>query len=542
MKNLSFFDTRLAILRLAVLGAFAGLLLGPFAGFSSRNVRAQKTSSASQTDRFPIPASVELLSLNQAHTAAGNSFSTTPVISANGRYVAFMSSASDLVPNDLNGGFRDVFRLDLQTRLIELVSFNSAGTGGGNAGSEHPLISADGRFVAFESSASDIVPNGTFGGVFVRDMQMGVTKAASIRLNGASASGRLGAISPDARYVAFVTGETNLTNLPEVGSGLDVFVRDMTLNETKMVSVNQAGTTSGNSDSGLYHNALAQVVISPDGRYVGFLSNANDLVSNDLPGAIPDLFIRDLMLGTTRLINVDYETAVSAEGDPGNPVMSADGRYIAYQNFSGRLAPNDANSDFDIFLYDVQSQVNSLVSIRNGGGASANGRSVFPAITPDGRFVAFSSTATNLTSTTDTNLFEDVFVRDRNTGINTLVSAGRGTNIGGNNVSDGPSISNDGRFVAFYSFATNLTLGVDKNRSRDAFLRDVTGGETACVSSSRPPNGTPRGAADFVTVAQDGTFAIFTNDSGDFSLIDQNSTLDLFFYRNTFDGIINRSR
>lgn len=541
MKNLSFFDTRLAILRLAVLGAFAGLLLGPFAGLSSRNVRAQKTSSASRTDRFPIPASVELLSLNQAHTAAGNSFSTTPVISANGRYVAFMSSASDLVPNDLNGGFRDVFRLDLQTRLIELVSFNNAGTGGGNAGSEHPLISADGRFVAFESSASDIVPNGTFGGVFVRDMQMGLTKAASIRLNGASASGRLGAISPDARYVAFVTGETNLTNLPEVGSGLDVFVRDMTLNETKMVSVNQAGTTSGNSDSGLYHNALAQVVISPDGRYVGFLSNANDLVSNDLPGAIPDLFIRDLVAGITTLINFDYQTSIAVQGDPGNPVMSADGAYIAYENFSGRLAPGDANSDYDVFVYDVQGHVNSLVSIAHQSAASANGRSVQPAITPNGRFIAFSSTATNLTSTPDSNGFQDVFVRDRITGANTLISANRPATNGGNNVSGGPSISADGRFVSFYSFATNLVFGVDKNRSQDAFLRDVQGGETACISSSSPPNGTPRGSADFVTVAQDGTFAIFTNDSGDFSVIDQNSTLDLFFYRNTF-GILNRSR
>lgn len=541
MKKLSFSTVRSSTLRLAAIGALSALLTGSIGSFSSRSARAQKGSPVPQTLRFPVPANVELLSLNQTHTASGNSFSFTPVISANGRYVAFVSSASDLVPNDLNGGFRDVFRLDLQTRSIELVSVNSSGTGSGDFLSDHPLISADGRFVAFDSSASNIVPNVPPGGVFVRDMQMGVTRSAIVRMNGVGGTGRLAAMSPDARYIAFLSGETDLTPVPKFASTLDVFVHDLTLNETKMASVNQAGTFAGNAGSGLYHTALTAVVISPDGRFVGFISDASDLVATDSPALLADFFIRDLTLGSTSLITFDYAGSASVQGDPGFPVISTDGRYIAYQDSSGRVAPNDANGTADIFLYDVQTRINTLVSVSNGSSASGDGRSVDAAITPDGRFIAFSSTSTNLTPTTDTNGFQDIFVRDRQTGLTTLVSASRCCDIGGNSASRTPMISDDGRFVSFISFATNLVLGVDKNRVEDAFLRDVQSGETACVSSSSPPNITPRGVAEFAAVSRDGTFAIFTDDAGDFSVIDQNATLDLFFYRNTF-GIINRSR
>ena len=219
-----------------------------------------------RSQRAHEPATV-LVSVNTAGTAGGSYFD--PVISANGRFVTFVSFASDLVTNDTNdtNGMLDVFVRDLKTGSTGLVSVNSAGTGSGNGASDLPAISADGRFVAFRSGASDLVAN-----------------------------------------------DTNRT--------FDVFVRDLKTGTTTLVSVNSAGTGSGNGSSGSAiargEEIAAPPVISADGRFVAFVSFARDLVDNDTNGNQSDVFVRDLKTGTTTLVSVN--SAGTRSG--GGPVSS----------------------------------------------------------------------------------------------------------------------------------------------------------------------------------------------------------------------------
>lgn len=541
MKILHQKYSRILLLTLAGFCLIATLL--PVGPVSLPTAHAQIKNRADADQFFSGPVNIELLSQNQAHTAAGNSFSLSPVISANGRYVAFVSGSSDIIPNDLNGGFQDIFRRDLQTGVIDIVSVNSAGTGSGDNLSLAPLISADGRYIAFNSSASNIVPNALGGGVFVRDMQLGVTSSVSIRPGGETAMGRLAAMTPDGRYVAFLSGEPDLTPIPQPSNfnGLDLYLRDMSLGVTSMVSVNRLGTAAGDGQSGLYHNAVTAVVVSPDGRFVGFVSDAGDLVATDSNFA-SDFFMRDLVLGSTKLVTIDYAGPTAVGGDPAFPVMSGNGRYLAYYALSSQLVPNDANGTFDVYVYDVLSEVNTLVSVSNGGSAAGNAASRNPSITPDGRFVAFESTASNLTASADSNGGQDVFVRDRQNGSTTLVSKNRGGTNGGNRPSISPLISSDGRFVTFTSYATDLVMSPDKNQLQDVFLHDVLSGETACVSLTGPGTGAAKGQSEFPVISPDGSFVVFVSDAGNLAGVDLNATYDVFLFHNPWVGILRRIR
>jgi Tol biopolymer transport system component len=390
----------------------------------------------------------------------GNERSSPSSISADGRYVAFSSLASNLVSGESNWS-SDIFVHDRQSGQTTRVSVASNGTQG-NSGSYDPSISADGRYVAFTSFASNLVSGDTndTGDIFVHDRQSGQTTRVSVASNGTQANDESGraSISADGRYVAFWSAASNLVS-GDTNGAWDIFVRDRQSSQTTRVSVASNGT-QGNSTS-------ARASISADGRYVAFWSYASNLVSGDTNGAW-DIFVRDRQSSQTARVSVASDGTQGNSGS-GYPSISADGRYVAFSSSASNLVSGDTNGCGDTFVHDRQSSQTTRVSVDSNGTQGNGSPDYAPSISADGRFVAFSSYAKNLVSG-DTNFYLDVFVRDRQSSQTTRVSvASDGTQ--GNANSYEPFISADGRYVAFCSDASNLVSG-DTNGYVDVFVHD----------------------------------------------------------------------
>jgi Tol biopolymer transport system component len=242
----------------------------------------------------------------------------------------------------------------------------------------------------------------------------------------------------------------------DTNGATDIFIRDRQTSQTSRVSIASNGT-QGNDDS--FNPSL-----SADGRYVAFESLANNLVSNDTNGAT-DIFIHDRQTSQTNRVSV------ASNGTQGNlfsfaPSLSADGRYVAFYSAANNLVNNDTNSTLDIFVHDRQTGQTSRVSVASNG-TQGNDESYNPSLSADGRYVAFSSFANNLVSN-DTNSTLDIFVHDRQTGQTSRVSvASNGAQANG--ASDFPSLSANGRYIAFASQASTLVSG-DANGAQDVFV------------------------------------------------------------------------
>ncbi len=389
--------------------------------------------------------------------------SSFPAISADGRFVAFESSASDLVGGDTNSA-NDIFVHDRQTGTTERVSVATGGTQATGGDSYYPAISADGRFVAFYSGATNLVSGDTNGkaDVFVHDRQTGTTERVSVATGGTQATGGdsyNAAISADGRFVAFYSAAGNLVSGDTNGTD-DVFVHDRQTGTTERVSVATGGTQATGGTS--YNPA-----ISADGRFVAFQSSDIDLVSGDTNGAY-DIFVHDRQTGTTERVSV-ATNGTQATGDSFNAAISADGRFVAFNSTAAALVSGDSNSASDIFVHDRQTGTTERVSVATGG-TEATGSSFYAAISADGRFVAFHSSAGDLVSG-DSNGTYDIFVHDRQTGTTERVSVATGGGQATGGSSTIPAINADGRFVAFESYATDLVSG-DTNGANDIFVRD----------------------------------------------------------------------
>jgi len=427
--------------------------------------------------------------------AQGDLGSGAPSISASGRIVVFRSAASNLVANDANG-FADVFARDRQTGTTEIVSIGGGGAPA-DADSFAPVVSADGRIVAFFSRASNLVTGDTngFQDVFVRDRLAGTTEIVSAGLGGAPGDGECGdpdvlllAISADGRYVAFDSGASNLV-AGDANGKHDVFLRDRQSGTTELVSV-ATGGTQGDLDS-------FAPSMSPDARYLAFQSYATDLVGGDTNDYL-DVFVRDRLAGTTERASIATSGA-QAFSRSQNSSISADGRFVAFDTRADELVAGDTNQSFDCFLRDRLSGATIRVSV-DSNGAEASGDSSHPSLSADGRFVAFASGA--VLAAGDANGADDVFVRDLANGTIQRVSLAT-SGVEGDADSGEPSLSADGRHVAFAADAANLVAG-DTNGVRDVFLRDRDatgftsfcdpgqGGVIACPCLN-PPSGPARG-------------------------------------------------
>lgn len=392
----------------------------------------------------------------------GNSGGGDPALSRHGRYVAFSSDASNLVPGDTNGAF-DVFVRD---RSAGVTRRASVGPGGRQANGDTfvPAVSAGGRYVAFESDASNLVARDTnrWPDVFVRDQVAGVTRRVSVSHTDRQARGfsEAPAISAGGRYVAFRSSAANLV-AGDTNRAIDIFVRDRVDRVTRRVSIATGGRQANGSSFG--------ATISGDGRFVAFSSDASNLVRGDSNRDV-DVFVRDRMSGATRRVSVGPN---GRQANNGNyfAVMSADGRYVAFHSFASNLVAGDTNGELDVFVRNRSAGVTRRVSVGRNA-RQANSRSDAPSISADGRYISFDSFASNLVAG-DTNTTIDVFVRDRKTGVTRRVSVGLGGRQA-NTESFDTTISADGRHVAFGSNASNLVAG-DTNRVPDVFVRGPLG-------------------------------------------------------------------
>jgi extracellular elastinolytic metalloproteinase len=443
--------------------AFAKRGLGVSAAQNSPSTTRDDVEAFDVPSACAAPPATERVSVNVAGQQS-NSDSDSASISGDGRFVAFASRASDLVVGDTNQSV-DVFVRDRETGATERVSVDSQGAQAASGGAS-PAISADGRFVAFTSDSPDLVPGDMNGvsDVFVHDRTTGATERVSVGGSGkqGNRASRLPAISGDGRFVAFESGASNL--VPGDGNGVvDVFVRDRETGATERVSVDSAGQEGdGRSDS---------CTISADGRVVAFQSEASNLVAGDTDGT-QDIFVRDREAGTTEAVS--YDQSGSPAGGVLAPAVSADGRFVAFSSSFSGFVPNDTNGVLDVFVRDRATGEIERASVSSSGKQTGSAGARLPGISADGRRVSFRSGATELVPD-DTNAAEDVFVHDRFTGRTERASVGStGAQANQRSLQDsvrGPAMSADGRYTAFSSSATNLVPD-DTNGAIDIFVRD----------------------------------------------------------------------
>ena len=388
-----------------------------------------------------------------------NGHSGAVMISADGRYVAFDSEANNLVPSDTNGN-SDVFVRDRQTGMVERVSVASDNTQSNNF-SGLGGFSADGRYVVFTSLAGNLVPGDSNGNwdVFAHDRQTGQTELISVASDGTQLGGAGGGfITPDGRYVVFRTFPSLIDP-----SSLNIYVRDRQTSNTQLVSVTMSGAPVPFGAHSL------RFAISADGRYVAFTSFGDTLVPNDTSGL--DAFVRDLVTGQTERISVTPAGSQSNGSTYGAISISDDGRYVAFGSDASDLVPGDTNGYPDIFMRDRQTGVTSRMSIASDGSQLSVNDTWESTISPDGRYVAFQSLASNLVAS-DTNNTWDVFLRDRSTSLTERISLA----VDGSQGNDFSfvvqgGISADNRYLAFLSNASNLVSN-DTNNKKDDFVRD----------------------------------------------------------------------
>lgn len=406
--------------------------------------------------------------------AGGNGISLNAGVSPDGRWVAFGSEATNLAPGD--GPGRDVFLYDSQTGAVQLVS-----TGPGNSSSDFPAASDDADFVAFTSFATNLVPGDTNfrGDVFVWRRAAGAILRASVGPGSVQADDHceFPDIDPGGTLVVFHTAATTLD--PTDTNGLkDVYLRNWYSGYTQRISRRPGGgAPNGNSEF---------AAISADGNFVVYTSHATDIVAGDTNG-LSDVFLYDIAHDVTTRVSVGTG-GVQGNGQSRYATVSGGGRYVAFASESTNWIAG-TSIFFDCFVHDTLTGTTELVS-RRSTGAPSNSTSLFPEITPDGRFVAFTSYASNLVSQ-DGNGTSDVFLHDRIVGTTQRIGQGPGY-AEGDAYSGRATVSDDAYAFAFESDASNLIPG--GNPARDAFHHRRCGAtpEPYCVSQTNSAGCTPR--------------------------------------------------
>jgi Tol biopolymer transport system component len=539
---------------------------GRYALFESRASDLVPGDTNNATDIFVRDMASHTTVLVSVSTNLGlaNGVSRSSVMTPDGRYVAFVSEASNLVENDTNR-VPDIFLRDLESHTTSLISVGAtpACHGAFFCGSESPDISADGRYVAFYSTATNLVSGVTNQfGIYVRDTIAGMTILAStdartIMQSVFGVSSNIvsynQAISANGRYVAFQasmrvptiasgailrfsleTGLTDIVNTNAYFPRSDIYYEIHTLSVTPdgrfiafVANTNDnSGTTtciylwdaqtrttilvSGDLNGHVpIHSTCDWPSVDQTGRFVAFLSSATNLVTNVLDGDY-HLYLRDLQTGSTALIDTDTNGIGSSVTPSTRPGLSENGRLVAFESPDGNLVPDDRNHAYDVFVRHARNSRFDLISVRDPALASvtANGQSAIDAsaLSGDGRWVAFSSDADNLIAN-DTNALRDVFVRDLLYPTNVLVSVAT-NGAGGDGPSTEAAISSNGRFVAFTSLADNLVAG-DSNGVRDVFVRDLQSGTTALASIGFNGAGPGNHESYSPALSPDGRYVLF---------------------------------
>ncbi|GAB5452491.1 MAG: hypothetical protein Hals2KO_28190 [Halioglobus sp.] len=439
-----------------------------------------------------------------------NHDSFEPSVSADGRFVAFQSIATNLAPDDTNG-VQDVFLRDMDRATTRRVSLSTPGEQG-NGASFTPAVSENGDYTVFASDATNLVSDDTNGvrDVFLRERITRTTWRLSAYGLFLPVEGNGDSQNPDITCVSYCTVvfESNASNLVPIDTN---FVRDIFLVTEGGVDPERISVegTSGEADGD-----SANPSISSGGGLVAFDSSATNLLTfgSDTNG-FRDIYVRNTALDDTSLASVSWLGGF-ANGSSTNPDISADGRFVAFESQASNLVFLDSNSTTAIYVRDRLNFTNEKISVNNAGEA-ANAASSHPSISGDGRYVAFWSNATNLVNG-DTNNQRDIFVRDRWTNSTSRLSVDQ-FGAQANGISDQVAISSDGRYAVFASAADNLVPDDDNDipigpgffRSAfDIVVRVVAGVSVTSVN----PTVLPVGATTSITLTGENFFPGFIMD------------------------------
>ena len=555
------------------------------------DLAANDTNNASDVFVRDLLNSTTMLASASLYGGTGNGVSRNSVMTPDGRYVAFVSVATNLVAGDTNQ-ITDVFIRDLQSSTTKLVSVGATSTNSTalTSSSESPVITPDGRYVAFSSTATNLVPGVTTAGeIYVRDLTTAQTKWASVNARSIAYS-LLGtsnvvsccpSISSDGNFVAFETA-TNLSSFNANGlilrqntqtSGTDIvgtnanvtsgplgdfYTLDMTpdgrfisfvanvagnspaVNTAIYLWDAQTGTNtliSMNRDSGLVSDGIcSSPLVSSNGQFVAFVSSGTNLVANTFDGQF-HVYIRDQQTGITKLVDGDTNGVGAGVSPATFPIFSADGRFVVFDCVNGNLVPNDRNHANDVFVRDTVAETTELISVLDPTLTShtPNGISGFypGSVSANGRYVAFSSDADDLIPG-DTNRQRNVFVRDLLLATNVLVSANT-NGVAASGFSFEPAISGNGRYVAFSSYASNLVAG-DANNAQDVFLRDLQTGTTMLASVS--VDGINPGNSNSFTpvISRDGRYILFHSKASNLTAGSFGNGVENLFLRDVQQG------
>lgn len=489
-------------------------------------------------------------------TQAASGQSTSPVLSADGSSVVFLSQADDLVTSNHNGMTIDVYVRRLTNNFSELVSVNLGASSGGNGDSLSPSVSSDGSRIAFSSTASDLVPGDTNNAsdIFVRDLNTGLTILVSGGLNGAAISRFAprtppdGAyrprISPNGRYVVFESRATNLVE-EAVLATTNIYVRDLVTGTTRRLNTNDVATTGYCLPSGnLTDRYVAYATTITPGPGVNPLGNSA-------------LYVADLESGSNTIVNLDLtNTFVAGKISFDSVSISTNGQYLAFR-------ANSANG-FGIFLHDRMSEITSVLLTNTPAsplqqvGNYTDGFTTLagPSMSPDGRFVAYarggiSSTGAVWDATLGANIFSttgdqvqisddgryvawkqgvQVFRADLTTSVTNLLNPSITGGVAATNDLFSLTLSADGQKAAFEAFDGDL-VSDDRNRAFDVFVRDANLGTTTLVSQRSPLRTAPAdGISSVVTrgISTNGQWALFMSQAENLVANDTNGYRDVF--------------
>ncbi|HKI04550.1 MAG TPA: hypothetical protein VKK31_21400 [Thermoanaerobaculia bacterium] len=510
--------------------AASDLLPGPLDGDASANVYLYERTSGT---------TILVSRRGSAAQQTGNGSAGLSAMSADGRFLAFISDATDHVAgqNDPNGAL-DVFLFDRLAGAATLVS-HQAGSAltAGKASSVSPTLSADGRYVAFASKATDLVPGVSDGNgqqdVFLYDRLMGTVSLVSRSAGSPNAASPNGGgapvISEDGSAIAYYDGERE-SSPQEV----QLLVFDRLSGDTALVAPSPGPVFTPPAPG---QDAFA---LSGNGRYVVFTSLARNLApGQDDPAETRDVFLHDRATGATVLVShTDSLPGQAARGQSLVPAISADGSWIAFASDAGDLVAGkrDSNGVLDLFLHETATAASRIVTLHPPGMASLSplSPSGMPSISGDGRYVAFASLAAGLfIGHADVNGVSDVFLYDRVTKTTVLVSRTIGfPSRSANDASEAPIISRDGNYVLFTSRATNLVAGLhDALATPDVFLFDRRTGTVVLVSRSTFPDNTASGTSIAGGLSADGSVVVFTSLATDLvPQKDENGIYDVFWF------------
>jgi dipeptidyl aminopeptidase/acylaminoacyl peptidase len=403
-----------------------------------------------------LPKATTLRASVNSGGGGADGHSTEVRLSGNGRYVAFASAATDLVEGD-DEGKADVFVRDLAQGETRRLSVGPDGEGA-DATCFGVALSANGRWVAFASAATNLVPGVTGLQVYLVERATGAIETASVDGAGVPVGGRQPSLSSSGRFVAFASTSDALVEGDDNGN-YDVFRLDRSTGTVTCCSLGLDGTTA----DGL--NWLP--ALSGNGRWVAFTSTAGDLVAGDANG-VEDVYLHDVKTGETQRVSVG-PLGADANDDSTRASISRTGRHVLFDSTASNLVEDDSGDIRDVFLFDAKAGLMTLVS-RNAAGLpnmEAGAEGFGAALSASGRVAAWKAQFEVIDG--DENQLSDIHVTDFNTGVTTLVSLGPAGEAADND-SSAPVISANGKVAAWVSLAGNLVAD-DGDANYDVFVR-----------------------------------------------------------------------